>query len=453
MRNPAIIQITGILLLINSVTLLPPIFISLVNHDGITNAFTWAWVTSLGLGLLFWLPVSRKKIDIRFRDGFYIVAIFWVVLAIISAMPFAISRTPGLSITDSVFEAVSGITTTGATALTGLDHLPVSFLYFRQQLQWLGGMGIIVLAVAIMPMLGVGGMQIYRSETPGSSKDNKLTPRITQTAKSLWYIYLGLTIACAVSYKLAGMNTLDAIGHAYSTISTGGFSTHDLNMGFFHSQKIFLVAEVFMIISGVNFALHFIALRNRSVSVYVRDGEFRTYMVFLIAISSIIFISLFYNSSYPDLQTTVGHSLFQAVSIITTTGYTTSGFSWWPMFLPFMIIAVSFVGACAGSTAGGMKVIRLLLLYKQGIREIHRLIHPAAEIPIKVSGSAMDDKVVGAVWGFFSLYIFGFCVLSLAMMAAGSDIVTSFSATAACLNNLGPGLGDAAHSYQRRRSA
>jgi len=453
MRNAAIQQVTGILLLIYSATLLPPMAISLINHDGVIRAFSWTCLATLAVGLLVWLPVSGKKIDIRIREGFIIVALFWVLLAILSAIPFALTPNPGLSVTDAFFEAVSGITTTGATVLTEIDKLPSSILYYRQQLQWLGGMGTIVLAVAVMPMLGIGGMQIYRSETPGATKDNKLTPRITETARSLWFIYLGLTVACAISYRLVGMDTFDAISHAFSTISTGGFSTHDSNMGYFDNQKIYIVASVFMILAGVNFALHFMALRKRGAGIYARDGEMRTYIMVLVVVSMLTVGTLLYNNSYLDIQTALDHGLFQAISIVTTTGYTTTGYSWWPMFLPFMMIAVSFVGASAGSTSGGMKIIRILLLYKQGVREIHRLIHPAAVIPIKVAGKSMDDQVIGAVWGFFSLYAFGFCLLTLAMMAAGSDIITAFSATAACLNNLGPGLGDAAQNYQHISTA
>jgi len=453
MRNTAIQQVMGVLLLIYSTTLLPPMAISWINHDGAARAFTWTGLATAVIGLLLWLPVSGKKIDIRIRDGFIIVALFWVLLSMVSAIPFILTPFPDLTFTDALFEAISGVTTTGATVLTGIDQLPASILYYRQQLQWLGGMGIIVLAVAVMPMLGIGGMQIYRSETPGSTKDNKLTPRITETAKSLWYIYLGLTIACAISYHLAGMSGFDAISHAFSTVSTGGFSTHDSNMGYFDSNKVYVVAGVFMVLAGVNFALHFMALRKRGLGVYVHDGEFRTYIMVLVVMSIITVGTLVFNNSYVDTSTTLSHGIFEAISIVTTTGYTTTGYSWWPMFLPFMIIAVSFVGASAGSTSGGMKVIRFLLLYKQGVREIHRLIHPAAVIPIKVAGKAMDDRVIGAVWGFFSLYVFGFCLLSLAMMATGSDIITAFSATAACLNNLGPGLGDAALNYQNISTA
>ncbi|MGW8248731.1 MAG: TrkH family potassium uptake protein [Acidiferrobacterales bacterium] len=453
MRNTAIQQVTGILLLMYSATLLPPMAISWINQDGVISAFSWTCLVTLVIGFLIWLPVSRKKIDIRIREGFIIVALFWVLLSLISAIPLALTPNPDLSVTDALFEAVSGITTTGATVLTEIDKLPSSILYYRQQLQWIGGMGIIVLAVAVMPMLGIGGMQIYRSETPGATKDNKLTPRITETAKSLWYIYLGLTVACAISYHLAGMNTFDAISHAFSTISTGGFSTHDSNLGYFDNQKVYIVASIFMVLAGINFALHFMALRKRGLGIYARDGELRIYIMVLFVVSAITIGTLTYNNSYLDTQTTIGHGLFQAISIVTTTGYITTGYSWWPMFLPFMMIAVSFVGACAGSSSGGMKIIRLLLLYKQGVREIHRLIHPAAVIPIKVAGKPMDDQVIGAVWGFFSLYALGFCLLSLAMMATGSDIITAFSATAACLNNLGPGLGDAAQNYQHISTA
>lgn len=448
MQYSAIQQVMGMLLLLFSTTMLPPMVVSWFYHDGAAGAFAAAWAATAATGAILWIPVASQKKDIRIRDGFVIVILFWVLLSISGTIPLALSTQPDLSLTDAFFESISGLSTTGATILTGIDDLPESIRYYRQQLQWLGGMGIIVLAVAVMPMLGIGGMQLYRSETPGPVKDNKLTPRIAETAKALWFIYLGLTIACALSYWIAGMTAFDAIGHAFSTIAIGGFSTHDLNMGYFDSPAINFVAIVFMVLSGLNFALHFIALRNRSLATYFRDGEARTYFILILVIFAVTVLTLEYNNSYDTWFATISHGAFQAVSIATTTGFTTTGFAWWPVFLPVLIIATSFIGGCAGSTAGGMKVIRVLLLYKQGIREIYRLIHPAAVFPIKVGGKPMDDKVISAVWGFFSLYVFSFCLLSMAMMATGADLVTAFSATAACLNNLGPGLGDVAHNYQ-----
>jgi trk system potassium uptake protein TrkH len=296
-------------------------------------------------------------------------------------------------------------------------------------------------------MLGVGGMQLYRAETPGPIKDNKLTPRITETAKALWYIYLGLTVAAAVAYWLAGMSWFDAIGHSFSTIAIGGFSTHDRNFGYFESAAVDWVAVVFMLLAGMNFALHFHAWNARSFKPYLADAEAWVYLRIVLVVAVVSVVALIIMGSYDAWPTALRHGVFQAVSIATTTGFTTTGFDWWPLFLPALLIMASFVGGCAGSTAGGMKVIRALLLYKQGKREIFRLVHPDAMMPIKVGGKPMADHVLSAVWGFFSLYVLSFAVLSLAIGATGVDLVTGFSAVAATLNNLGPGLGAVAQNY------
>jgi len=448
MQFTAIQQVMGLLLLIFSTTLLPPIFVSWLYSDGTISAFVSAWAITALTGAILWIPVANQKKDIRNRDGFVIVILFWVLLAMSGAIPLAVAEHPHLSLTDAFFESISGLTTTGATVLTGIDDLPESIRYYRQQLQWLGGMGIVVLAVAVMPMLGIGGMQLYRAETPGPIKDTKLTPRITETAKALWYIYLGLTVACGLAYWLAGMDAFDAIGHAFATIAIGGFSTHDQSIGFFNSPLINWIAVVFMLLSGINFALHFIAWRKRNPLTYFRDAEVVTYFKVIGIVIVITIATLAYNNSYESWQDALTHGVFQAVSVATTTGFTTTGFAWWPLFLPVLIITTSFIGGCAGSTAGGMKVIRALLLYKQGIREIYRLVHPAAVFPIKVGGKAMDDRVITAVWGFFSLYVVSFGLLSLIMMATGTDMITAFSSVAACLNNLGPGLNEVASNYQ-----
>jgi trk system potassium uptake protein TrkH len=399
MQVTAIQQVMGMLLLIFSTTLFPPMAVSWYYADGSIAVFALTWAVTALTGAILWIPTRGQKKDIRNRDGFIIVILFWLLLALSGALPLALSETPNLSFTDAFFESISGLTTTGATVLTGIDILPKSILYYRQQLQWLGGMGIIVLAVAVMPMLGIGGMQLYRAETPGPIKDNKLTPRITETAKALWYIYLGLTVACALAYWLAGMTLFDAIGHAFSTIAIGGFSTHDQSLGYFNSPLINGVAIVFMLLSGINFALHFIAWRAREMRTYFLDAEVRTYFIIILAVIAITITTLIYNNSYDSWREAINHGLFHAVSIATTTGFTTTGFSWWPLFLPILIMTASFVGGCAGSTAGGMKVV-------------------------------------------------SFGALSLVMMATGADVVTAFSSVAACLNNLGPGLGDVANHYQ-----
>jgi trk system potassium uptake protein TrkH len=352
-----------------------------------------------------------------------------------------------MSLTDAVFESMSGLTTTGSTVLTGLDELPRSILYYRQQLQWLGGMGIIVLAVAILPMLGVGGMQLYRAETPGPVKDTKLTPRVTETAKALWYVYLTFTGLCVFGYMLAGMDWFDALCHAFTTVAIGGFSTHDLSIGYYDSAAVDLVAVFFMIIAGINFSLHFFAWRYLNVRHYVDNPEVRAYALMLLAVSVIVVTALWLVGTYADLATSFVKGLFQAVSIATTTGFTTADFSAWPGALPVLLIFASFIGGCAGSTAGGIKVIRWLLIYKQGVREIGRLIHPSATIAVKLGRQAVPARVVDAVWGFFSVYLIVFGLMMLAMLTTGLDQVTAFSAVAATLNNLGPGLGDVAGGF------
>ncbi len=447
MQFAVIQRVVGLLLILFSTTLLPAMAVSLFYKDGVINAFLQSFAITLITGLALWLPVHRRRREVRVRDGFIIVTLFWTVLALFGALPFIIADKPDMMFTDAFFESISGLTTTGATVLSGIDDLPRSILYYRQQLQWLGGMGIVVLAVAVMPMLGVGGMQLYRAETPGPIKDTKLTPRITETAKALWYIYLGLTVAAALAYWLAGMDLFDAIGHSFSTISIGGFSTHDQNMGYFKNPWVYSVAIVFMLLAGLNFALHFHSWHRRSLKPYFADAEAKTYFGIVFLIVAISVTVLLVTRSHADSWEAVIHGIFQAVSIATTTGYTTTGFYWWPLFLPVLLMTASFIGGCAGSTAGGMKVIRALLLYKQGKREIFRLIHPNAVIPIKVGGKPMPDQVISAVWGFFSLYVVSFTLLSLAMTATGIDFITAFSAVVASMNNLGPGLGEVSTNY------
>ncbi len=447
MNWPVVQRILGLLLMMFSITMLPPILFSLYYADQTWLPFVEGFGLTLAAGFLCWLPVHRTRRELRLRDGFLVVASFWTVLGTFGAAPLYFYDGLSLTLTDAVFESVSGLTTTGATVLRGLDELPVSILYYRQQLQWLGGMGIIVLAVAVLPMLGVGGMQLYRAETPGPVKDTKLTPRITETAKALWYVYLAFTIACLLSYRLAGMGWFDALCHAFSTVAIGGFSPHDASIGYFDSTAVHLVAVLFMFLAGINFSLHFFAWRFVSVKHYTQDPEFRAYGLMLIAMAVLVIGALLRYGLYEDVGESFVHGLFQAVSIATTTGFTTENFSAWPAGLPVLLIFSSFIGGSAGSTAGGIKVIRWLLVYKQGVREIVRLVHPSAEIPVKLGNKAVPYRVVDAVWGFFSVYIIVFGAMLLAMMSTGLDQVTAFSAVAATLNNLGPGLGDVASGF------
>jgi trk system potassium uptake protein TrkH len=446
-RLTAVQKVLGLLLMLFSVTMLPPAIVALIYGDGALHPFLSAFALIFVAGLMTWLPVARARQELRVRDGFLVVVLFWVVLGLSGAVPFWLSPEPELSLTDSIFESMSGLTTTGATVILGIDHLPHSVLWYRQQLQWLGGMGIIVLAVAVLPMLGVGGMQLYRAETPGPMKDNKLTPRITETAKALWYIYLSLTIACALAYWAAGMNLFDAIGHSFSTVAIGGFSTHDESIGYYDSTLIEMVAVVFMLLAGINFALHFSVWRRHDPRVYLGDSEFRFYLFLIAVVTVITTVTLYYSDTYIDWEESFTKGLFQTVSIGTTTGFTTAQFYYWPPFLEILLIFLAFVGGCAGSTGGGIKVIRFLLLIKQGLREIGRLIHPNAQLPVRIGGKVVNHRIVDAVWGFFSLYVAAFTFMYLGLAATGLDLLTAFSAVAACINNLGPGLSTVGAHY------
>ncbi|MFC1588699.1 TrkH family potassium uptake protein [Pseudomonadota bacterium] len=448
MMHTAVIQrLIGLLLMLFSTTLLPPIVIDLLYQEDAGRAFYFSFLLLFVVGFLLFIPVRNQRGDLRLRDGFMVVVLFWLVLGIAGSLPLMLYESLAIDFTDAVFESMSGLTTTGATVLSGLDNLPHSVLFYRQELQWLGGMGIIVLAVAIMPMLGIGGMQLYKAETPGPVKDNKLTPRIAETAKALWYIYLGLTVACFTGYWLAGMSAFDAIGHSFSTVSIGGFSTHDASLGYFEDPWIEAVAILFMFLGGINFALHFTVIRNFNLMSYLRDAEFKMYAMVLLVISVLSVLYLYINAVIPEFSQALRQGVFHAVSIATTSGFTLSEFSLWPVFVPVMLLFASFIGGCAGSTGGGMKVIRVLLLIKQGQREMMRLIHPNAQVIVKLGRQPVPDRVIDAVWGFFAAYVAAFVSMMLLLMLTGNDQVTAFSAVAATINNLGPGLGEVSANY------
>lgn len=447
MHLEVIQRIVGLLLMVFSVAMLPPAVVGIFYQDSGVAPFSQGFLLLAGTGLLLWAPVRNIRHELRLRDGFIVVVLFWVGLGLAGAVPLVLSETPKISLTDAVFESVSGLTTTGATVITGLDELPKSILIYRQLLQWLGGMGIIVLAVAVLPILGIGGMQLYRAEAPGPVKDAKLKPRIAETAKALWYIYLILTVICALSYWGAGMTLFDAVSHAFSTVAIGGFSTHDASIGYFDSSLIESVAIVFMLLSAMNFALHFYFWQSMSLQTYRRDTEVRVYLI-VIGLASVLVISMLYFNGVEKTATdAVRQGLFQTVSIATTTGFVTTDFSLWPVFIPALLLFLSFIGGCAGSTGGGIKVIRIILLFKQGMRETMRLIHPNAIMLVKVRGQPMTENILEAVWGFFSAYIFVFIIFMLLMLYTGMDQVTAFSSVAASLNNLGPGLGEVAANY------
>ncbi len=448
MHLNVILGVTGTLLMLFSLTLLMPILVAVVYAENTLDTFSIAFAITLGVGFVLW-RLKREGVELRSREGFLVTMLFYLGLGLFGALPLSPLLGSGVTenFTDAAFESFSGITTTGATVLNGLDMLPRSILFYRAQLQWLGGMGIIVLAVAILPMLGIGGMQLYRAEAPGPVKDAKLKPRITETAKSLWYIYLGITIACALSYGIAGMGMFDAICHAFSTVAIGGFSTHDASLGFFDNRAIEAVAIVFMVLAGINFTLHFGVLQQRRLTPYIQDIEVRLFLAILVVLT---LVAAWMLAAHPEASTRpMRDALFQAVSIATTTGFTTANFSTWPSAIPFLLLFAAFAGGCAGSTAGGIKIYRVLLIFRQGLREMRRLVHPNGIFHIKMGHQLVPDRVVDAVWGFFAVYLLFFLGLLCALLAMSDlDFESAFSAIAACLNNLGPGLGDVAFGYE-----
>jgi len=433
------------LLLFYSLSFLPSIGIALLYDDGEWLVFTTSLLITAAIGLLLWLINNKHRGELTVRGGFLFVTLFWVILGMLGALPFMIGLDLGL--TDAVFESISGFTTTGATIVIGLDQLPPSILYHRQQIQWLGGMGIIVLAVAILPLLGVGGMQLYRAEASGVTKNEKLTPRIAETARALWLIYLALTIACAVSYAIAGMSWFDAVGHAFTTVATGGFSTHDASLGYFNSVSVEMIAIVFMVLGGVNFAVHFLAWRGLNLLRYIHDPEVRAYGMILAGATVLVAASLYWSGAYDQAWTSARLAAFQVASILTGTGYTTANFSAWPLHIPLILVILAFTGGCAGSTAGGIKVLRIMLLAKLGVRQLFHLAHPRAVSVLKLGHRAVPDDVVFAVWGFYVLYIVTALLLTVAAMAAGLDLESALGVTVSTINLLGPGLGEVAANF------
>jgi len=441
-------RILGILLMLFSTTMLSPLTIALIETDGDPQGFLSALGITFTTGLAMWLPVRKASHDLRIRDGFLVTAMFWTVLGLFGALPFLLSDDLEITPAGAIFESISGLTSSGGTVIVGLDDLPMSILFYRQLLQWMGGIGIIVVAVAILPMLGVGGMQLYKAETPGPSKDTKLTPRITETAKALFAVYLALTVACATAYYAAGMSAFDAICHSFSTVALGGFSTHDASLGYFKNDALLLISSFFMLIAGINFGLHFTVWQRRSLQAYRRDPETR---FFLGAVSVCIIATATYlivEEIHGHYESAI-HATFQVISIITTTGYSTENLSLWPAFLPIMAIFFSCMGGCVGSTAGGIKAMRLMLICKQGVRELRQLVHPQAVIPLKVGNRRVEATVVSAVWSFFAVYTTCYIAIMLILLLTGLDFLTAFSATAAAINNLGMGIAGVAGDFGR----
>ena len=390
------------------------------------------------MGLVLWGFTRRNKRDLTIRDGFLMVALVWTVLPVFAALPLIFYL--DASFTDAYFEAVSGLTTTGATVFSELDKLPVSINFWRTQLVWLGGMGLIVLAVAILPLLGIGGRQMFKAETPGPMKDSKMTPRIAETAKGLWGVYTGITVCCFLAYHWAGMSWMDAIMHSFSTMGLGGFSSHDASFGYFNSPTIETVSIVFMLIAGMNFATHFVALSGRSIRPYITDPEAVWFLV--VALGSVLGIAVFLNENdvYRSFSEAFRYSAFNVVSIATTTGYANTDYYLWPMFAPLWMLFLSSFATSAGSTGGGIKMIRALVLYKQVNRELLRAIHPDAVYLVRIGSEVVPGNILFAVLAFGFMYMVSIVSMTLLMSLSGLDIITAFSAVVASINNTGPGL-------------
>lgn len=442
----SILRLFGILLMLYSLAFLPSIGIAYYHADGQEGSFVLSFVLTLTAGALLWLPNWRQQQEFSVRDGFLVVTVFWVLLGMVGALPFEIGL--GWSMADAVFESVSGFTTTGATVVaSGLDQMPASILYHRQQLNFLGGVGIVVLAVAVLPLLGVGGMQLYKAEASGVTKNDKMTPRIADTVRSLWLVYFGLTLACTLAFWAAGMSFFDALGHAYGAVGTGGFSTHDASFGFWNSPLIDAIGTFFMLAGGVNFAVHYLALQRRSLWPLLRDSEVRAFGLIFLGATLLIALTLSYTGTYANPAEALRHSAFQVSSILTSTGFSTAVFADWPLYIPLVLVTLSFIGGCAGSTAGGIKVVRIQLLAKLALRQLQQHVHPQAVLSTKLGRRLVSEEILLSVWGFFVLYMTITLLLTMAMMAAGLDLVSAFGAVQATINLCGPGLGKVSVTY------
>ncbi len=434
-----ILNVIGLVVLLFAFTMLVPWGVSFYYQDAARHAYDDAILITFAAGLLLWLSTRHLRRELKIRDGYLLVVLVWAVLPAFATLPLLIYL-PHLSFTDAYFETMSGLSTTGATVLSGLDQLPKSINLWRTLLNWLGGMGIIVLAVAVLPLLGVGGRQLFKAETPGPMKDSKLTPRIAQTAKALWLAYSGITVACIVALKLAGMNWFDAVCHAFSTMGLGGFSTHDASVGYFNSPAIEAVLIGFMLLAAMNFATHFLALSGRSLRVYLTDPEVLPMLGLVFVACTSLAGYLWYAGTYANYWTALRFVSFNLVSLATDCGFANADFNLWPIFVPLTMLLLSCVTVSSGSTGGGIKMIRTLLMLKQGKRELEKQIHPNALLPVKLRQSVINNQIVFGVQALVMLYVISIITLTLVLVASGLDFLSAFSAIIACINNAGPGL-------------
>ena len=438
-RFAAVYRSLGMVVMLFALTMLVPLGVSYATNDGAQSTYDESFALTMLSGAFLWVRYRKCTRELSIRDGFLMVVLVWSVLPAFASVPLMIHL--GISFTDGYFEAMSGLTTTGATVLSNLDTLPMSINLWRHQLVWVGGMGLIVLAIAILPLLGIGGRQMFKAETPGPMKDSKMTPRIAETAKGLWLVYVIVTVACVLCYHWAGMTWFDAFCHTFSTMGLGGFSTHDASFGFFDSPEIELVAIVFMLIAGMNFGTLFLATRARSLRPYLQDPEAPWFIVVTLFSILLVAVYIFAAETYPEFLAALRFSAFNVVSIATTTGYANTDYALWPMFAPMWMIFLSSFVTSAGSTGGGIKMMRALLLYKQVYRELVRAMHPNAVYNVRIGGHVAPQSILFAVLAFGFMYMVSVVSMTLILVFSGLDILSSFTAVVASINNMGPGLG------------
>lgn len=448
-----VIRMLGLLLMVFGLTFVPPWFVGWLMGDDDLSPFLLSFVVSISLGGLLWGLTRQYRREMKLRDGLLIVVSFWMVLGLIGATPIYLQPELGLSFSQAVFESVSGITTTGATVITGLDELPRSLLFYRQQLQWLGGLGIIVLVVAFLPLLRVGGMQLYKGEITGPIKDTRLSGRISETAKALWLVYTGITVLCALVYKIEGMTWFDAVSHAFTTVATGGFSTHDASFGHFNDLTMEVTAMIFMILGATPMALHFVALRRGTLEGYLQSAELRFYLSWMTAVAMLAVLFFVMHLPEGSWLEDLRYLLFNLVSFATTTGYTAADHTQWGAFLMLLLVSTAIIGGCAGSTTGGMKSVRVMLLTRQGLNEVRRLVHPRAVFVTQLGGRPVAPSVIAAVWAFFAAWIMAFVVIFFAMLFTGMDLTSALGAVLATLTNLGPGIGSVSANFAGETTA
>jgi len=440
-RFATVLNLLSVVVAIFAVAMLLPLGVSLALEDGAEGAYDLAILATGLAGCLGWILTRGGRRDLQPRDGFLFVVLVWTVLPAFATVPLLVYL-PGLGFTEAYFETMSGLTATGATVLSGLDHLPPSINVWRCMLQWIGGMGIIVLAVAILPLLGVGGRQLLKAETPGPMKEQQLTPRIAQTAKGLWLVYLALTVVCGLGYAWAGMDALDAMMHAFTTVALGGFSSHDASFVYWNSPLIEALAAAFMLAAGISFGTHFLALRRISLRPYRLDAEARAFFVVCAGSVALVTGYLFLHGAYDSFATSVRYSLFNVISVATTTGYSTTDYAEWPVFAPLWMLMLCSFSTCSGSAGGGIKMMRALLMLQQATREMMRIVHPRAQIPVKLGGQVVENNIIFAVLAYMLVYGATLMLITMLLTATGLDFMTAFSAATACINNLGPGLGE-----------